>query len=387
MIHGHFDAIRGRDVSGWIWDDQQPTTPVTVSVYINNQRVCEADATDYRTDLHALGMGQGLHGFHVQLPDAWLRGQSVLFEVRGPDNRPLAPTPVNLVLPNLVFSPVPPPDHTLPLELAVCAIVRDELPYMLEWIAWHRLIGVQRFVLFDNSSTDGTTELLSALARTGIVDHVIWPNIDGVAAQLPAYIAGLARLANRCRWVAFIDADEFINPLRGESLTDILQDYETAAGLVLPWRLFGSSGHVEHESGLVISRFTNRAHADHVLNNFVKTIAQSRFIARVGVHTPMLHQGSLVDEAGTLPGSSGHPDFHAVPQASRLVLNHYFTKSRAEWQRKRMRGMASEVVGSMGWRRPDDHFRSHDLNDVEDLTMAQRSDAVQAEIAHLQSLL
>jgi hypothetical protein len=349
--------------------------------------VCAALANHYRPDLEAAGIGNGAHAFYIALPEEWLRGHEVMLEVRGPDDKPIHRTPQQVVLPNLVFQPIKPLPDLQPIKLAICCIVRDELPYMLEWIAWHRLVGVDHFTLFDNVSHDGTTELLAALARAGIVDHVVWPNPPGLPAQRASYIAALARLEWRCRWAAFIDADEFLTPLQGETVPQILADHESAAGLVVPWRIFGSNGHLEQGNELVIERFTRRAPADHHLNHSVKTIAQPRLIARPDIHTPKLRAGSLVDEFGALAGSQGHPDRHAVPGAKRLVLSHYFTKSRREWHHKRMRGRATELVGTDGWLRPDNHFEVHDVNDVEDLLLASRAAEVKDEIRRLQALL
>lgn len=386
-MEGYFDCVAGRDVCGWVWDRGQPMQPVEARVFINGIQVCAALADHYRPDLQAAGIGDGRHAFFIPLPDELLHGHDVVLEVRGPDDQAIHRTPLQLTLPNLVFQPVAPLPDLHPVRLAVCGIVRDEAPYLLEWIAWHRLIGVERFIMFDNVSRDGTTEMLTKLAQAGVVDHVVWPNPEGLPAQRAAYIAGLARLDWRCRWLAFIDADEFLLPLRGETLPQILADFETAAGLVVPWRIFGSNGHVEQGSELVIERFTRRAAADHHLNHSVKTIVQPRLVARPDIHTPKLVAGSLVDEFGSVAGSQGHPDRHAVPGAERLVLNHYFTKSRREWHHKRMRGKACELEGTDGWLRPDDHFEAHDINDVEDLVLANRAAEVRAEMGRLQELL
>lgn len=387
MIQGHFDCIAGRDVCGWAWDPDMPQERVTVQVQIDGKVVAKGVADQHRPDLQAAGIGNGHHAFFIPLPTSHVDGRQAQLVLTGDDGSPLAGTPIEIRLPDLLFRPVPPLPAPLPLTLAICAIVKDEAPYLLEWIAHHRLVGVEHFVLFDNGSSDGTTELLSKLAKAGIVDHVPWPNIPHVAAQRPAYIAGLARLADRCQWVAFIDADEFLHPLLGESIPRILQDFDNAAGLMVPWRLFGSNGHQEEGSDLVIRRFTRRAHADSPLNRTVKTIAQARFIAVPDIHTPKITDGSLIDEFGQLGGTQGHPDRHGVPQARRLVLNHYFTKSRAEWRRKRDRGQATEVVGQSGWLRPDHHFEAHDLNDVEDRSLADRADAIGIEMERLRNLL
>lgn len=387
MIQGHFDCIAGRDVCGWAWVPGFPGQTVTVRVQVDGEIVAQGAADRHRPDLQAAGIGDGHHAFFIPLPDRLLDGCMAQLVLAGDDGVPLAGTPATVQLPCFQFRPVPPLPGPLPLTLSICAIVKNEAPYLLEWIAHHRLVGVQHFVLFDNGSSDGTTQVLSALARAGIVDHVPWPDIPHVAAQRPAYIAGLARLAGRCQWVAFIDADEFLNPLQGEAVPDILRDFDTAAGLMVPWRLYGSNGQTTQEDDLVIRRFTRRAVAASTLNHSVKTIVQARLVGVPDIHTPKITDGSLVDEFGRIGGSQGHPDRHAVPDARRLVLNHYFTKSLAEWRRKRDRGQATEVVGQSGWLRPDNHFAAHDLNDVEDLFLASRAPAILAEMQRLRECL
>lgn len=387
LILGNFDCIAGRDVCGWAWDPAKPRESILVSVLLDGMLVCQGLANHHRPDLHAAGIGQGDHAFYLPLPEPLTDGRSGTLTVTVGDGQPLGGTPVLVTLPSNRFQPVPPPPSPPPLTLAICAIVKDEGPYLLEWIAHHRLVGVQHFVLFDNGSTDGTTALLSGLARAGIVDHVPWPDIPNVAAQRPAYIAGLARLADRCRWVAFIDADEFLNPICGRNIQSIMADYDQAAGLVIPWRLFGSNGRQQHENDLVINRFTRRAADDHALNRSVKTIVQARLVARPDIHAPSITGGSLIDEHGRVAGSQGHPSHHAVPDAGKLVINHYFTKSREEWTRKRTRGQATEPVDSSARLRPDDHFATHDINDVEDRSLAAQAGRVREEMERLAALL
>ena len=37
---------------------------------------------------------------------------------------------------------------------SICAIVRDEVRYLLEWISYHRTIGIQNFFIYDNVAND-----------------------------------------------------------------------------------------------------------------------------------------------------------------------------------------------------------------------------------------
>ena len=48
-----------------------------------------------------------------------------------------------------------------PAYLSICAIYRDEAPYLAEWIEFHRLVGVERFFLYDHMSQDHHLEVLA----------------------------------------------------------------------------------------------------------------------------------------------------------------------------------------------------------------------------------
>ena len=70
-------------------------------------------------------------------------------------------------------------------RLAIGAIVRNEGPYLLEWIAFHRVLGVEP----SSSPTTPapTTALLAALAAAGVVRHLPFPDLPDRRPQLPAY--------------------------------------------------------------------------------------------------------------------------------------------------------------------------------------------------------
>ncbi|MCE2136196.1 hypothetical protein GRC92_02335, partial [Streptococcus thermophilus] len=61
--------------------------------------------------------------------------------------------------------------------------------------------------LYDNDSSDNTREILEKYIRAGYVYLIPYP---GVAKQLPAYNDALAKHRYDCRYIAFIDVDEFL---------------------------------------------------------------------------------------------------------------------------------------------------------------------------------
>ncbi|MDV7398640.1 glycosyltransferase family 2 protein, partial [Arthrospira platensis SPKY1] len=102
---------------------------------------------------------------------------------------------------------------TKEMRLAIAAIFRNERPYIVEWLAFHRVIGFDSFYIADNASNDGSTELLQALDRLHLLKWVPFPSPPGQAPQLPAYAQLLTRHVTDEDWIAVIDADEFIMPM------------------------------------------------------------------------------------------------------------------------------------------------------------------------------
>ena len=167
-------------------------------------------------------------------------------------------------------------------RIAIGAIVRDEGPYLLEWVAWHRCLGITAFFIADNNSTDGTTALLRAMDGAGLVTHLPFPGEPGIPPQLPAYRMIAERHLSDTDWIAFIDADEFIRPAArcpdpATALPIWLGRLPALVGAVgLHWALFGSSDRTEPGSGLVVERFPHRAPQDFEKNNHIKSIIRCR---------------------------------------------------------------------------------------------------------------
>jgi hypothetical protein len=104
-------------------------------------------------------------------------------------------------------------------KIGICAIFKDEAPYLLEWIAFHRMIGVDLFVLYDNGSSDGGGELIRRSSFNRNVTLIDWPERPG---QLAAYDHFRINHATRFEWAEFIYVDEFIMPLNSSSIRHIL---------------------------------------------------------------------------------------------------------------------------------------------------------------------
>ena len=94
-------------------------------------------------------------------------------------------------------------------DLSVVAILKNESLYLKEWLDYHLAAGVEHFYLYDNDSTDNQAEVVKPYIAAGLVDYFPLP---GKAMQYVAYNDAVKRFKFHCRYMTFIDGDEFVYP-------------------------------------------------------------------------------------------------------------------------------------------------------------------------------
>ncbi len=250
-------------------------------------------------------------------------------------------------------------DATLPSHyLAVCAIAKNEGPYFKEWIEWHLRQGVEKFYIYDNESTDGTREILAPYVQSGVVEYTSWP---GHRMQLAAYDDCLERHRFSCRWIAFIDLDEFIVPVRDASIPAFLSGFEDFAGVEVNWLIYGSGGQQEKKPGTMMERFKFHSQPGHYLNRHVKSIVNPRRVfTMIGCHEAAKISGFIADSHGQPVKKHFR---QREPQQDVIRINHYAVRSYAEFIEKQARGRASGTQPTV----KSEYFTQYDLNDIEDI--------------------
>lgn len=277
------------------------------------------------------------------------------------------------------------------LKLSVAAIVKNEADSLLEWIAYHHVIGVHNFLIADNDSSDGTSEILDALADHGLVQRLRYPTPESGNVQMPAYTALLAHARSNCDVIAFIDADEYLLPMDGEtSLLPLLEQLFSnpdVSALGLNWANFGSSGALFAEDGFVIDRFTKRAKPSFGVHYHIKTLARpERVKGFANPHFVHLSSGRYIDATGA--DITPHHK-HGKGLSSNIIwtgarINHYATKSLEEFLiGKSRRGSATKKARV----KHKKYFTSHDRNEEECLLAKQFSPLMRAEYERLTKLI
>jgi hypothetical protein len=251
------------------------------------------------------------------------------------------------------------------MSVCLVAIAKDEGQFIAEWLAHYIMLGVDRVFLFDNESTDATAAIVDGVARRYPVTRIAWPTPREESPQLTAYQYAIDRLIRPFDWACFFDCDEFLFLYRDRTLGQFLDRYDGSVGaLGINWLSFGSSGRTEHDYELVTEAFRRGARRNWGNNKHIKTIARPRCLKRMSLHHADLRFGSYIHPDGapvSMPRKKGvteHLD-HSLAQ-----LNHYQTKSRADFDEKMRRGRAGKRSNDPTRVRqnPDALFRYLDRN-------------------------
>ena len=248
-------------------------------------------------------------------------------------------------------------------DLAVTAIFKNEAPYLKEWIDYHLLAGVEHFYLYK--------EVLAPYIEKNLVTLIDW---SGKLAMYPAYNDATEKYRFDCRYMAFIDLDEFIFPKSNQSVSEVVDEIllknPDAASLGINWQCFGSNGQdkADYSRG-VLERFTRRAPDDwHVIlseesmigNTTIKSIVNPRRVdCWWSPHYAFYFQNlySVNSSGDKTLYITGYPIV-----VDKIVINHYYTKSKEEFLNKINRGSPCRVVNH----RNMEFFYSHDHNEIFD---------------------
>jgi hypothetical protein len=250
-----------------------------------------------------------------------------------------------------------------PSYLSVVAIVKNETPYIAEWIEYHRLVGVQKFFIYDNESTDNLKDFLESYIATGVVEYTFFP---GKQQQVIVYNDALQRYKYTSFWIAFIDIDEFLVPVVTETVSGFLHDFENVPGIEINQVLYGSSGHKTKTSGFVLERFKDHAPFDLIENRGVKSIVNPRHVFFMSTaHVAEYFNGERsvdTSKKKTVKGSLDRPALH-----DRLRLNHYACKSLEEFTSRINLGRASSPGKLLV-----SEFNNRDRNEIKNDTIIDK---------------
>lgn len=237
-------------------------------------------------------------------------------------------------------------------DVVLCTIIKGEHDYLEEWLEYNIKLGFDHIYLFDND--DIKPHVLPAKFKGKVTLSPLY----GKMLQIFCYNRFLKNYREKHKWVAFLDADEFIVLRKHSTIKELVREHGKDTALALNWVLFGSCGLDKQEDKPVLERFTMRQHG---VNQHVKVITRvSGMSCMSSPHHGKLLHGNTRDCKGRIVDGPYHHD----GDDDIACIHHYFTKSKEEFVRKCQRGKADLPDHRVF----DEDFWRHDLNEKQDLS-------------------
>ncbi|TDE40792.1 glycosyltransferase family 2 protein [Antarcticimicrobium sediminis] len=273
----------------------------------------------------------------------------------------------------------------------IVGCMKNEAPYIIEWVAYHRAIGVDNFLIYTNDCTDGTDEILGRLQDMGVLEHRNNDEWRGKSPQQHALNMSLKEpVLRNAEWLMHIDVDEFVNVRCGNgTLQDFFDAAPEATNVAMTWRLFGHSGVTQLEDRFVVGQFDRCAPTycpkPHTVWGFKTLFRNIGAYQKLSCHRPNKLEDAKRDQVLWVNGSGQDITKETVDNGWRsskssvgydlLQLNHYALRSAESFLIKRQRGRALHVDRSIGL----NYWIRMDWDDARDVTIQRNLPRLKVE--------
>lgn len=241
-------------------------------------------------------------------------------------------------------------------RICVVTCMKNEGPFVLEWVAHNLAVGVTDFLIFTNDCDDGTDAILDHLDDRGIVRHLPNPTMaidSGQHHRVTLAYAPYHKEFQRSDYVMITDTDEFFFSTVGDgTIPALLEEMGQPDVISLSELNFGFGGILEFKDALVTTQFKKAGSLapNSKRRRGVKSIVRIQDgIQAYSNHRPAVHpeaangmhwidgSGNPVTQNFILEGDRG---FDARGRYDLARINHYTLRSGESMLAKFERGDA-----------------------------------------------
>jgi len=146
---------------------------------------------------------------------------------------------------------------SFPNEIIMTTCVRHEDNIIRQWITYHQLLGVSRFIIYDNSNTRHSIEFLPSTQTTSNLEKVLENEIKSgiviLIKWLYKYKFQQAQI-NHCLYtfrtsklIGFMDVDEYVNLQHVSTIHELEKKYGNKIGFMLRNKEFHNPNYQSEE--------------------------------------------------------------------------------------------------------------------------------------------
>ena len=238
------------------------------------------------------------------------------------------------------------------MYLSVLAIFHNESHIMKEWMEHYLAEGVDYFYLINNFSTDDFLPILQQHGTHVTLINSCTPNDQFMSAQLVSYDYMLREhIKHNTEWLIIVDLDEFMyasdpHVTLKQELEHIEKRIQNVACVRVPWKMFGSNGHISQPRS-VVKNFTKRERYIGTNDVQIKNIFKPHCIECIGIHEVF-----LLPDYVTINSNGVNKNGHSIYQTeeniaersiSSIRLNHYCLQSKEYWTDVKMKRVCVNI--------------------------------------------
>lgn len=236
--------------------------------------------------------------------------------------------------------------------LTLGTLWKNEESYALDFLKYHRHVGVEKFIILDREYHP-LKELLKNEPDVEIIHFPESPTT--LHADAWAYLVQYNK--GKTKWLALIDADQALVPVKTTDVKEVLIEFERYASVSANWKTIGSGGQEKRLPGSVYERFTMRCKDSEGVNNHCQVIVQPDrgMPKQTKGHDPH----STILPYNEISVNTNHQAVHGPwnipPVHDKLFIAHYINKSREEFIIKNAKGRADVWGGKIDFSQFDGH--------------------------------
>lgn len=222
------------------------------------------------------------------------------------------------------------------MNIALVCIAKNEDNYIDEWIEYHIKLGFSKIFIYQNDWRYKGKYINN--------DCICLIEYDGQQKQLNSYNDFITNNYNNFDWAGFLDIDEFVVLKQDSSISEFLAKYIDYYSVGLNWSVFGSNGLQFNGDYLCVKRFTKcKKRLDKEVKcfiNFNKAKDTLHFFDSPH-NVSQINKTISVDKSHFINGPFS---YNGRDNRDIAYVNHYYTKTKEEWDQKMARGWPEETA-------------------------------------------
>ena len=251
----------------------------------------------------------------------------------------------------------------------VVAIAKNEEDYLDEWINHYLQLGFTRIYLYDNNdkTNDKQYNICKHYPEVVYKDIRGYPNICSEyihCKYLQDYVYNVAYTDNDCKYLLFVDIDEFLSTK--QSLRDLIRFKKY---IHIPWKIFTDNDLIYKDDRPVMERFTTPSNTLNE-NTLIKTLIQT------GNNAKFMNAHYVTTDLQCYSPSgkpcNGNVFNELLYMTEDTCINHYITKSAEEYIHKISRGYFGPYKRELSYyfyvnkwsQEKEDYFKSQGFDKV-----------------------